>query len=241
MILGPGAVVGLVDRVVNGPRRHAGTVDTGRQLVGTAPDRQPVAMQAPQLPPFDDEDRSTPINGFREYPIPDYRALPNCLTVLGECVAVQPGDRTSEQYMNAMLRVARRPCRVVLKLVDVSATYDLVDFELLADDGGSGLPALREAGDLGGYTKHLKEPFSVQGLKAKRVDTARLSKGGRVVLVGLGDVGDASSWGAAAPRRGLPKGSENTVILRAFGASNKYRPSEYDSAFMVRNWYVAAP
>jgi hypothetical protein len=93
-----------------------------------------------------------PINQFREYSIEDYRKLPNCLDVFGECVAVPFDGKTEAQYKLALSRIAQQPCRVVLRLVEVSAEYDTAQFELLTDDGGSGLALLERAGNLGNYT-----------------------------------------------------------------------------------------
>jgi hypothetical protein len=102
-----------------------------------------------------------PINQFRDYPIEDYQALPNCLEVFAACCAIAFDGKTTDQYKTAVSAVARKPCRVVLKLVDVSADYDYGTFELLRDDATSALESLKEAGDLGEYSRYLKEPLSI--------------------------------------------------------------------------------
>jgi len=195
----------------------------------------------PDLRPlFDEKEMVRPVNELRGYSIEDYRKLPNCLDVFKECLAVPYGGKTSEQYKDAVLQVAQKPCRVVLKVVDVPADYDYADFELLTDEGESGLAALKQGGDLGNYTRHLRATFPINNVKEKGLDSKRRSIGDRVVLVGLGYVVPASPWGAASPRHGLPRGDERQVMMRAFGKPNKYHPNDYEFSFMVRNWYVAS-
>lgn len=193
------------------------------------------------LPAFDDTEMIRPVIGLSGYTIDDYRKLPNCLTVFKDCLAIQFEGKTSEQYKDAVLQVAQRPCRVVLKVVDIPADYDYAEFELLTDKGESGVAVLKEGGDLGKYTKHLQTAFPINNIKkAKGLDSKRLSIGDRVVLVGLGYVVPASQWGAASPRHGMPRGDERQVMLRAFGKPNKYHSNDYEFSFMVRNWYIAS-
>ncbi len=215
--------------------------DQSSKAVSAADKNKQPAMQPDDRPSFIEKEMVPPLNGLRGYSVEDYLRLPNCLDVLNECVAVPFEGKTSEQYKDAMLQVAQKPCRVVLKVVDVSADYDYADFELLADDGKSGTAALKENGDLGNYSKHLRATFSINNVKkAKGLDSKHLSIGDRVVLVGLGYVVTASPWGAASPRHGMPQGDERRVMLRAFGKPSKYHPNEYEFSFMVRNWYIAS-
>src|SRR5262249_43988066 len=137
-------------------------------------------------PAFDDKEMVRPLNQFREYKDGDYRKLPNCLDIFNECVAVPFDGMTEAQYKSAVARVAERPCRVVLRLVEVSAEYDTAQFELLTDDGSSGLPVLERAGDLGHYNRNLRSPFAINHIKAKGLDVEKRSIGDRIVLVGLG-------------------------------------------------------
>ncbi len=191
-------------------------------------------------PSFDEKEMVRPLTECRDYSVGDHRKLPNCLTVFKECVAVPFEGKTSEQYKDTVLQVAQRPCRVVLKLVDVPADYDYAEFELLTDEGASASEALKQGGDLGNYTKHLRTAFAINDIKkSKGLNAKRLSIGDRVVLVGLGYVVSASPWGAASPRYGMPRGDERYVMLRAFGKPNKYHPNDYEFSFMVRNWYIA--
>lgn len=189
---------------------------------------------------FDDKDMTTPIREFREYPVEDYQILPNCLSIFKECLEVPSDGRTTAQYKEAVGVVARKPCRVAVEVVDVSADHDVTDLKLLADDGTSGLVMLGQGGDLGNYTRHLREPFTLSDMKKKGLDARNRSKGDKIVLVGLGDVVPASGWGASSPTRGMPKGDERYVMLRAFGIANRYHPNQYEFAFMVRNWYIAS-
>lgn len=195
--------------------------------------------KAPELPSFDDKDMTRRVNLFREYPIDDYKKLPYCLDVLKECVAVPFEGKTGEQYKAAVTAAARKPCRIILKLVDISADYDYAKVELLKEDGSSARDQLKEAGDLGNYNRHFKEPFAINQAKKKGLDT-KLSVGDKIVLVGLGDVVNASHWGAASPSHGMPRGDERYVMLRAFGKPNSYHPHSYEFSFMIRNWYIAS-
>ena len=207
---------------------------------GANPEKLVVDKKPDLRPLFDEKEMVRPVNELRGYSIEDYRKLPNCLDVFKECLAVPYGGKTSEQYKDAVLQVAQKPCRVVLKVVDVPADYDYADFELLTDEGESGLAALKQGGDLGNYTRHLRATFPINNVKEKGLDSKRRSIGDRVVLVGLGYVVPASPWGAASPRHGLPRGDERQVMMRAFGKPNKYHPNDYEFSFMVRNWYVAS-
>jgi hypothetical protein len=191
-------------------------------------------------PAFDDKEMVRPLNQFREYKVGDYRKLPNCLDVFNECVDVPFDGMTEAQYQSAVSRVAERPCRVVLKLVDVSAEYDTGKFELLTDDGGSSLAVLERAGNLGDYNRNLRSPFAINHIKAKGLDAEKRSIGDRIVLVGLGYIVAASPWGARMPTYGVPKGDQRYVMLRAFGKPNAYSKRDYQFAFMVRNWFIAS-
>jgi hypothetical protein len=173
-------------------------------------------------PAFDDKEMVRPLNQFRDYKVEDHRKLPNCLDVLNECVAVPFDGMTEAQNKSVISRVAERPCRVVLRLVDVSAEYDTAQFELLTDDGGSGLTVLERAGNLGDYNRNLRSPFAINHIKAKGLDVEKRSIDDRIVLVGLGYVVAASPWGASMPKYGVPKGDERYVMLRAFGKPNVY-------------------
>jgi hypothetical protein len=188
---------------------------------------------------FDEKDMVTPINAFSDYTIGDYRELPNCLSVFNECVRVPFDGKTEDQYKSAVSRVAQGPCRMMLKLVDVSAQYDYAEFELLNDDGKSALPILEQAGDVGSYTKYLKNHFAIRDIKAKGLDSKNRSIGDRVVLVGLGYIVSASPWGASVPLYGMPKGDQPHITLRAFGKLNKTN-GHYEFAFIIRNWYIAS-
>jgi hypothetical protein len=210
----------------------------GEARIGVA---KQVAVERRDLrPPFDEKEMIKPLNQFREYKVKDYRKLPNCLDVFSACVAVPFDGMTEAQYKAALSRVAQQPCRVVLRLVEVSAEYDTAQFELITDGGESGLPALERAGNLGNYNRDLRSPFAVNQIKAKRLDAERRSVGDRIVLVGLGYVVAASPWGAIMPKYGVPKGDERCVMLRAFGKPNAYNKSYYEFAFMVRNWFIAS-
>lgn len=189
---------------------------------------------------FDEKDMLKPISHFQEYPIHDFAKLPNCLDVLRECVPVRFDGKTEEQYKSDISKAAETPCRVVLRIVDISADYDFAEFEILQDSGESGLDVLKQAGDLGDYTHHLKGRFPINNVKAKGLDSKNRSIGDRVVLVGLGYVGNAASWGAAHARKGVPRGDNRHVMIRAFGKPNTFHPREYEFAFMVRNWYFAS-
>ncbi len=182
----------------------------------------------------------TPINQFRGISIEDYRKLPNCLKLLKECLAVPHKGKTEARYKADLQKIAMKPCRVVLELVDISADYDYADFKLLTDDGKSGVDVLRQYGNLGNYTRHLKTSFAINKVKAKGLKAGRLSVGDRVVLVGMGYIVPASPWGAATPRHGMPRGDERQVLLRAFGKPNNFHLNDYEFAFMVRNWYIAS-
>lgn len=185
------------------------------------------------------EDMVSPINQFDGYETVDYHNIPNCLGVFAECVAVTSDGKTEAQYKSAVDVVARKPCRMVLKVVQVSANYDYADFALLKDNGEAALDVLKQAGDLGGYTKHLRDRFAINNVKVKGFDAKNRSIGDQVVLVGLGHVGDANSWGARDPRHGMPRGDERYVMLRAFGSPDGGSRSGYEFAFMIRNWYIA--
>lgn len=198
------------------------------------------AAKTNENPPFDDGEMVRPLNQISGYAIDDYTTLPNCLDVFQECVVIPFEGKTSEQYKAATLEIARKPCRVVLKLVNVSADYDFAEFELLNDDGEPATDVLHDAGDLGNYTRHIRATFPINGIKAKGLDSKRLSPGDRVVLVGLGYVVPASPWGATTATHGVPRGDNRYVMLRAFGQPNRYTPYWYEFAFMVRNWYIAS-
>jgi hypothetical protein len=204
----------------------------------TAPARQ--AAKRNEKPPFDDKDMEHPLDQVAGYEIEDYTKLPNCLEVFEECLAVPFEGKTSEQYKAAAQEIAKKPCRVVLKVVDVPADYDFAEFELLMDDGEPGIDILRNGGDLNNYTHYLKQTFPIDHIKAKGLDAQRLSIGDRVVLVGLGYIVSASPWGASSPYKGVPRGDERQVMLRAFGQPNRHRKYDYEFAFMVRNWYIAS-
>lgn len=204
-----------------------------------APEQRPIAKRPNEKPQFDEKNFERAITEFVGYQIDDYRKLPNCLTIFKECVAVPFGGKTEEQYKSALLSVAMKPCRVVLRVVEVPAEYDYAMFEMLTDDGKSAMDELVRGGDRGSYPKCLKMPFAINNVKAKGLDAKRRSIGDRVVLVGLGYVVAASPWGAANPTHGVPRGDSRHVTLRAFGKPNSYHPSDYEFAFMVRNWYVA--
>ncbi len=209
----------------------------------TNPAKQVVKKKTDQRPLFDDKEMVRPINELHGYTIEDYRKLPNCLDVFKECLAVSYERKTSEQYKDAVLQVAQKPCRVMLNLVDVSADYDYADFELVNDEGESGLATLQQGGDIGNYTSHLRATFPIINIKkAKGLDSKRLSIGNRVVLVGMGYVVNASSWGAADPRYGMPRGDARQVMLRAFGKPTSLGLGQrrYEFSFMVRNWYIAS-
>jgi hypothetical protein len=208
--------------------------------IRTTPDKQAVDRNPGLRSPFDDKDMVRPINQSRGYSVEDYGKLPNCLEVFRECLAVPYDGRTSEQYKSALLEVSRKPCRMVLKVVDVSADYDYAEFELLTDGGEPGVGVLKQGGDLGNYTRHLRAVFPINDIKKKGLDSKRRSVGDPVVLVGLGDVVSAGPWGATSPRHGLPRGDSRHVTLRAFGKPSKYHPNQYEFAFMVRNWYIAS-
>jgi hypothetical protein len=77
-------------------------------------------------------------------------------------------------------------------------------------------------------------------VKKKGLHATELSVGDRIVIVGLGGVVDASSWGATRSSKGLPRGDERYVILRAFGKPSNFRKYDYEFAFMVANWYIAS-
>lgn len=215
------------------------------KAVGTTPtsaaaSTKPAAPPPPpQKPAFDEAQWTTPITAYRGYDVPDYTRLPNCLDVFAGCSEVQWDGLTTQQYKTALTAAARKLCRVELKVVDVGANYDLVEFELLTDANTSGVGELKAAGDLGGYSKYLKERFKLQDLKKKGLKADKVSVGDRVVLVGLGEVGTASGWGATSPYLGVPKGDERYVILRAFGKPHGVHPKDYEFAFGVRNWYIA--
>src|SRR4051794_36914510 len=157
--------------------------------------------------------------------------MPNCLDVFGECVAVPFDGRTEAQYKSAVSRIAQRPCRVVLRLVEVSAEYDTAQFELLTDDGGSGLALLERAGNLGNYNRNLRARFAINNVKAKGLDAEKRSIGDRVVLVGLGYVVAASPWGAGGAtgrcrrRSGEPE-REPQALLRSSGRTGPPGRSE---------------
>lgn len=220
---------------------RGGSDQPGKTVAETKPARKGGEKKPDERPPFDDKEMIRPLIELRGYLIGDYRKLPNCLTVFKECAAVPFEGKTSEQYKDSALQVAQRPCRVVLKLVDVPADYDYAEFELLTDEDESALAALKQGGDLGNYTRHLRATFPINNVKkAKGLDSKRLSIGDRVVLVGLGYIVPASTWGAASPRHGMPRGDERQVMIRAFGKPNKYHPSDYEFSFMVRNWYIAS-
>ena len=148
----------------------------------TAP-AKPTAPKKNQKPTFNDADMERPLNQISGYDINDYTTLPNCLDVFTECLAVPIEGKTSEQYKSATLEVAQKPCRVVLKVVDVPADYDFAEFELLTDGGESGVAALRDGGDLNSYTHYLKNTFPINHIKAKGLDAKHLSIGDRVVLL----------------------------------------------------------
>jgi predicted RNA-binding Zn-ribbon protein involved in translation (DUF1610 family) len=215
--------------------------DQVRKVVnGTNADKRAVDKNPDLRPLFDDKEMVRPINEFRGYSIEDHSKLPNCLDVFKECLAVPYEGKTAEQYKSAALEVSQKPCRMVLKVVDVSAEYDFAEFELMTDDGKPGVGMLKQGGDLGNYTRHLRAVFPINNVKKKGFDSKRRSVGDRLVLVGLGYVVDASRWGARDPRNGMPRGDERQVMLRAFGKPNKYHPNEYEFSFMVRNWYIAS-
>lgn len=184
---------------------------------------------------LDEKDMTTPIKAFRDYPIQDFRTLPNCLEVISECFAVPYEKQTDEQYKNALLNVAKKPCRMLLKVVNISAGYDFGEFEILTDDGKSGLKVLSRND---GYESYLRNEFAINDIKSKGL-SAKHAIGDRIVLVGLGDIVGASLWGASSPSKGVPRGDSRHVTLRAFGMRNKYRPNDYEFAFMIRNWYIA--
>ncbi len=204
----------------------------------SVPARQPATRK--EKPSFDDKDMERPLNQIAGYEIEDYTKLPNCLEVFEECLAIRFEGQTSEQFKSATLEVARKPCRVVLKLVDVSADYDFAEFELVTDDGEPGLDILKSGGDLNNYSRYLKQTFPINSIKKKGLDSKRLSIGDRVVLVGLGYIVSASPWGATQPSMGVPRGDQRHVTLRAFGQPNRHTPYWYEFAFMVRNWYIAS-
>jgi hypothetical protein len=220
---------------------NRGETQPRKAVAETTPARKDAERKPDERPTFDDKEMIRPVIDLRGYTIDDYRKLPNCLVVFKDCLAVPFEGKTSEQYKDAVLQLAQRPCRVVLKVVDIPADYDYAEFELLTDDGESGMAALKQGGDLGNYTRHLRTAFPINDVKkAKGLDSKRLSIGDRVVLVGLGYVVAASPWGSASPRHGMPRGDERQVMLRAFGKPNKYHPNDYEFSFMVRNWYIAS-
>ncbi len=213
---------------------------TAKDLTKTNFDNQPPVKFVDSRPLFDEKEMIQPLTAFRGYSLGDYAKLPNCLDLFKDCLLVEYKGKTSEQYKSALLEVAQRPCRMILKVVDVPADYDYAQFELVTDDGESGMMVLKQGGDLGNYTKHLREVFSINDAKKKGLDSKRRSIGDRVVLVGLGYVVSASPWGASSPRYGMPSGDERKVMLRAFGKPNNYHPNDYEFSFMIRNWYIAS-
>ncbi len=80
------------------------------------------------------DDMVTSVKELAQHPIEDYRDLPNCLDVLRDCVAVSFEGKTDEQYRQNIAEIATIPCRVVLKVVNISAQYDLAEFELVDDN-----------------------------------------------------------------------------------------------------------
>ncbi|MBX9628251.1 MAG: hypothetical protein K2X82_30915 [Gemmataceae bacterium] len=217
---------------VDGPKRVVVKIKAEQPTEPVRP-----APREKQKVAFDEREMVRPLTEIDGFPVGDYRKLPNCLAVFADCLKVPAAGKTAEQYRLALLEVARRPCRVELKVRDVPSGYDFAEFELLADDGTPALSTLKAAGDLGGYTSRLKEITAINNIKAKGLDVAKRSPGDRVTLVGLGYVVDASPWGAARPTHGLPRGDSRQVMLRAFGETNR---GEYPFGFMVRNWYIAA-
>lgn len=189
-------------------------------------------------PRFSDEDMVTALHMFREFSVDDYRTLPNCLDVFGKCVAVPHENKTRAQYKSAVSEIARQPCRVVLDVVDVPADYDFADFILLDDDGTSALIKLQQGGNIRNYAEGIKGEISIGDIKSKGLDWQNVSIGDRVVLVGLGYIVSASSWGASDSYR-VPKGDERYIMLRAFGKPLRVNGT-YEFAFMVRNWYIAS-
>ncbi len=128
-------------------------------------------------------------------------------------------------------------------MADVSGTQDFARFELLTDEGKSAVDGFQDGlkivGDLNAIDQYLKFPFPINGVKKKGLEANRLAPGDRVVLVGLGYVTDAALSGAVKPRKWLPNGDERYILMRAFGRPNRERPTEYEFAFVVRNWYIA--
>lgn len=208
------------------------------------PDERPAKLPIPKAkdsrPAFNDDEMRRPIRDFREYPIEDYRKLPNALEVIAACVAVPFKGKTEVQYKDALSSEANRPCRIEMELIDINANYDFATFKLLNDKGKSGLPELKQFGDLGNYTRYLKAEFTINEAKKKGLDARKRTVGDRIVLVGLGYIVAAGPWSASTPTKGMPRGDERQVMLRAFGKPNNYRSSEYEFSFMVRNWYFAA-
>ncbi len=186
------------------------------------------------------DDMVTSVKELAQNPIEDYRDLPNCLDVLRDCVAMSFEGKTDEQYQQDVGEIATTPCRVVLKVVNISAEYDLADFELVDDNDQPALPALKDAGNLGNYHEGLTPTLPLSDVKKKGLHAKELSVGDRVVIVGLGRVVHASPWGASTSSKRLPRGDERYVMLRAFGKPNNYRKHHYEFAFMVTNWYIAS-
>jgi hypothetical protein len=228
-------------RIDRRPAARAEGEAGGKARLGRA--KQVVVERRDMRPAFDEKDMIKPITKFREYIVDDYRKLPNCLDVFNACVAVPYDGKTSAQYKAMVQEVARRLCRVVLKVVDVSADYDYAEFEMLTDEGQSAIDTLRHAGDLAGYMREVKPVFPINNIKKKGLASDRLSVGDQIILVGLGEVVAASPWGATRYSKGLPRGDDRYVMLRAFGMPDPHVGKgnlEYEFAFMVRNWFIAS-
>lgn len=210
------------------------------QPVARPPRNPPPIEKKPfQLPDVDEKDLAKPIRNWPDFPRNEYKKWPNCLDVFADCLVVPSKGTTSAKYKAALVRAAHKLCRVELQVVDVSADYDYGTFRLLKDDGMSAEPELRDAGDVRGYTRYLKESFAINRVKKKGLRDGKLDVGDRITVVGIGHVVASIPWGATNPAHGMPRGDDRYIMLRAFG-----RPSEatgdYEFAFMVCNWYIAA-
>lgn len=120
------------------------------------PPRQAVVRKVPQKPAFDEKEMIRPLSEIEGFSIRDIRDLPNCLDVFAARAAVPYDGKTSAKYKAMVQEIARKPCRIVLKVVDVSPDYDYAQFEMLTDEGELAVPLLEKAGYLWEHNARVK-------------------------------------------------------------------------------------